>query len=35
MDLASKTGKHLQLKESFDRFTKVIISEVTLKEEPV
>ena len=23
MDLASKTGKHLQLKESFDRFTKV------------
>uniref|UniRef100_A0A8B9HWB5 Myosin binding protein C, slow type n=1 Tax=Astyanax mexicanus TaxID=7994 RepID=A0A8B9HWB5_ASTMX len=25
MDLASKTGKHLQLKESFDRFTKVSI----------
>jgi len=24
MDLASKTGKHLQLKESFDRFSKVI-----------
>uniref|UniRef100_A0A8C1J6S5 Myosin-binding protein C, slow-type n=1 Tax=Cyprinus carpio TaxID=7962 RepID=A0A8C1J6S5_CYPCA len=23
MDLASKTGKHLQLKESFDRFTKI------------
>lgn len=23
MDLASKTGKHLQLKETFDRFTKV------------
>ncbi|XP_050963714.1 myosin-binding protein C, slow-type isoform X6 [Labeo rohita] len=23
MDLASKTGKHLQLKESFDRFSKV------------
>uniref|UniRef100_A0A672NKK5 Myosin-binding protein C, slow-type n=1 Tax=Sinocyclocheilus grahami TaxID=75366 RepID=A0A672NKK5_SINGR len=25
MDLASKTGKHLQLKESFDRFTKMHI----------
>lgn len=24
MDLASKTGKHLQLKETFDRFTKVL-----------
>lgn len=24
MDLASKTGKHLQLKESFDRVTKVM-----------
>lgn len=24
MDLASKTGKHLQLKESFDRFSKVL-----------
>uniref|UniRef100_A0A672ZJT0 Myosin binding protein C, slow type n=1 Tax=Sphaeramia orbicularis TaxID=375764 RepID=A0A672ZJT0_9TELE len=23
MDLASKTGKHLQLKETFDRFTKI------------
>lgn len=23
MDLASKTGKHLQLKETFDRFSKV------------
>ena len=23
MDLASKTGKHLQLKETFDRITKV------------
>jgi hypothetical protein len=23
MDLASKTGKHLQLKETFDRLTKV------------
>ncbi|XP_042566075.1 myosin-binding protein C, slow-type [Clupea harengus] len=23
MDLASKTGKHMQLKESFDRFTKI------------
>lgn len=26
MDLASKTGKHLQLKETFDRFTKVLYS---------
>lgn len=25
MDLASKTGKHLQLKETFDRFTKVAL----------
>lgn len=26
MDLASKTGKHLQLKETFDRVTKVLYS---------
>lgn len=26
MDLASKTGKHLQLKETFDRFSKVMYS---------
>lgn len=26
MDLASKTGKHLQLKETFDRLTKVLYS---------
>lgn len=26
MDLASKTGKHLQLKETFDRLTKVLHS---------
>uniref|UniRef100_A0A4W6FG75 Myosin binding protein C1 n=1 Tax=Lates calcarifer TaxID=8187 RepID=A0A4W6FG75_LATCA len=28
MDLASKTGKHLQLKETFDRFTKVLYSKM-------
>lgn len=38
MDLASKTGKHLQLKETFDRFTKVPylrLREYTLMEEPL
>lgn len=29
MDLASKTGKHLQLKETFDRFTKVLYSQAS------
>jgi len=28
MDLASKSGKHLQLKESYDRLAKVILHAV-------
>ncbi|XP_040003111.1 myosin-binding protein C, slow-type [Xiphias gladius] len=30
MDLASKTGKHLQLKETFDRFTKIHTFEMNI-----
>lgn len=30
MDLASKTGKHLQLKETFDRLTKVLYSKAPI-----